>query len=112
MSERAGKERIVGDYIVGEDDALPPLKGGKRGYTTRGKVEQERSAAPAFTGKVRKWEQRWVKQGHLTVFKYVRVDSGAVAAEPPPTPPRPPMTKEAEELEAEELRAKRQKTES
>ena len=45
----------------------------KRGYTTRGKLEQQRTAAPIFTGRVRRWEKKWVKQGHLTVMKWEHV---------------------------------------
>lgn len=63
----------VGDYEL-EDGPKP------RGYTTRGKVEQQRTAAPVFTGLVRKWEKRPVQQGHLTVIKWERVQETATEA--------------------------------
>jgi hypothetical protein len=65
--------RAIGDYIVGDDDGPK-----QRGYTTRGKVEQQRTAAPVFTGRVRRWEKRWAMQGHLRVLKWERTaeDSG------------------------------------
>ena len=69
------------DYSNDYDGALP-----KRGYTTRGKLEQQRTAAPVFTGLVRRWERRWVKQGHLTVLKWDRAreataDGGSAAVD-------------------------------
>ena len=53
---------------------------GARSYTTRAKEEQRRTAAPAFVGRVRRWEKRWVKQGHLDVYSWVRTDNLAVVA--------------------------------
>ena len=64
--------RLVGDYEVDVDAP-------KRGYTTRAKEEQRRTAAPAFTGRVRRWEKRWTQHGHLTVLKWERVDEGDVS---------------------------------
>eukprot|EP00325_Prymnesiales_sp_UTEX-LB-985_P000370 CAMPEP_0174705450 /NCGR_PEP_ID=MMETSP1094-20130205/8671_1 /TAXON_ID=156173 /ORGANISM="Chrysochromulina brevifilum, Strain UTEX LB 985" /LENGTH=98 /DNA_ID=CAMNT_0015903615 /DNA_START=21 /DNA_END=317 /DNA_ORIENTATION=+ len=61
--------RLVGDYEVDVDAP-------KRGYTTRAKEEQRRTAAPAFTGRVRRWEKRWTQNGHLTVLRWERVDEG------------------------------------
>lgn len=60
-----------GGIISAEDyeDALRP----KRGYTTRGQVEAAAKAAPIFTGLVRRWEKKWVKQGHMTVLKWERI---------------------------------------
>ena len=59
----------VGDHEV--DPEAP-----KRGYTTRAKEEQRRTAAPAFTGRVRRWERRWTRNGHLKVLRWERVEAG------------------------------------
>jgi hypothetical protein len=76
---------LVGGYEVDIDAP-------KRGYTTRAKEEQRRTAAPAFTGRVRRWEKRWTQHGQMTVLRWERVDdadtgdasmSGATPAEEP-----------------------------
>jgi hypothetical protein len=54
----------------GEYEADP--EGPKRGYTTRAKEEQRRTAAPAFTGLVRRWVKRWAHSGHLIVLRWER----------------------------------------
>ena len=51
----------------------------KRGYTTRGKIEQQRNAQPVFTGLVRRWEKMWVTRGHMTVLKWERVQTDGEA---------------------------------
>ena len=74
-----------------DDPAAYELDVPKRGYTTRAKEEQRRTAAPAFTGRVRRWEKRWSRQGHLTVMRWERVDSEATdsgVAETLEEPPR------------------------
>ena len=53
--------------MINEDDYLP-----KRGYTTRGKIEAAKTAAPAFTRPVRNWKKQWAPAGHLSVFKWTR----------------------------------------
>ena len=58
--------RTVGDFAV---DDYPT-----RGYTTRAKEEQRRTAAPVFTGRVRRWEKRWVDHGHLPAFCWVHAE--------------------------------------
>jgi len=55
---------------------------GVRSYSTRGSEEQRRTAAPAFTGRVRGWEKRWVAVGHLTVLQWVCKESEEVGAAP------------------------------
>jgi hypothetical protein len=57
-----------------EDSMFP-----KRGYTTRGKLEQQRNSQPVFTGLVRRWEKKWVTQGHMTVLKWERVKADGAA---------------------------------
>lgn len=57
---------------------------GGRSYTTRAKEEARRTAQPGFTGRVRCWEKRWVKQGHLTVFSWVRKTERSDPAEQQP----------------------------
>ena len=47
---------------------------GARSYTTRSKEEQRRTAASAFVGRVRRWEKRWVMQGHLDLPLWVRTE--------------------------------------
>ena len=70
MSSKA----FAGDFEAFEADGPK-----KRGYTTRGKVEQERAAAPKLIGKVRSWQKRYVKQGKLTVMRWQRTDEAAAA---------------------------------
>ena len=72
--------RVVGDYEV-PDHLLEDNQLQKRGYTTRAKEEARRTAVK-FTGLVRRWEKRWVMQGHLRVLRWVRVQDplGARAA--------------------------------
>ena len=62
--------KTVGDYEL-EDGPK------KRGYTTRGKVEQERTAAPKLIRRVRHWEKRWVKHGKMTVMRWQRREEAA-----------------------------------
>ena len=69
--------RLVDDPAAYETD-VP-----KRGYTTRAKEEQRRTAAPAFTGRVRRWEKRWSCHGHLTVMRWERVDTETTEARGP-----------------------------
>ena len=60
--------RTVGDFEIVDPDAP------KRGYTTRAKKEEQRNAV-VFTGRVRHWEKRWTRQGHLTVLRWERASS-------------------------------------
>lgn len=62
--------KTAGDYEL-EDGPK------KRGYTTRGKVEQERAAAPKLIRRVRHWEKRWVKRGKLNVMRWERIEDAA-----------------------------------
>ena len=56
--------RTVGDFEVDPDAP-------KRGYTTRAKKEEQRNAV-VFTGRVRHWEKRLTRHGHLTVLRWER----------------------------------------
>mmetsp|Transcript_25070 Transcript_25070/g.54157 ORF Transcript_25070/g.54157 Transcript_25070/m.54157 type:complete len:121 (-) Transcript_25070:230-592(-) len=68
---------------------------GARSYTTRAKEEQRRTAASAFVGRVRRWEKRWVKQGHLLLLSWERTDHLT-----PPPPERSPFSRHPSEQPA------------
>lgn len=67
--------KAVGDWVIDAEIAT-------RGYTTRAKEEQRRTAAPAFTGRVRKWEKRWGLTDHMTLLRWERREEEAVEAAP------------------------------
>ena len=54
------------------EDADGNFTSNRRGYTTRGKVEQARTAAPVFTGRVRRWTKQVGQVGHLQLLKWER----------------------------------------
>ena len=58
--------RVVGDFAIDAEVTT-------RGYTTRAKEEQRRTAAPVFTGRVRRWERRWGQVGHMALLRWERV---------------------------------------
>ncbi|KAL1530012.1 hypothetical protein AB1Y20_000937 [Prymnesium parvum] len=64
--------RAVGDWLIEAEVAT-------RGYTTRAKEEQRRTAAPAFTGRVRKWQKRQSHVGHMKLVRWERVEEAASA---------------------------------
>ena len=68
--------RAVGDWAIDAEVTT-------RGYTTRAKEEQRRTAAPVFTGRVRKWEKRWSLVGHMAVLRWERVEADAAGGAPP-----------------------------
>eukprot|EP00966_Prymnesium_polylepis_P160846 3717072-Prymnesium_polylepis.1 len=57
--------RAVGDWAIEGEVST-------RGYTTRAKEEQRRTAAPVFSGRVRRWEKRWSFVGHMALFRWER----------------------------------------
>ena len=71
--------RAVGDWAIDAEVTT-------RGYTTRAKEEQRRTAAPVFTGRVRKWEKRWSLVGHMAVLRWERVEADAAGGAPPAPP--------------------------
>ena len=77
MLSRAGSRRESGVIGIEDYEDAPT----KRGYTTRHK-EQQQQLRPTFTGRVRRWEKRWAKQGHLTVWRWERVEGDAADANP------------------------------
>lgn len=64
----AGPLRTVGDFAIDAES-------GTRGYTTRAREEQRRTAAPVFSGRVRRWEKRWVSVGHMVLLRWERAES-------------------------------------
>ena len=73
-----GRVRAAGDFGIEAEVTT-------RGYTTRAKEEQRRTAAPVFTGRVRKWEKRWSYVGHMSLMRWERVEAEAGSAAPTAT---------------------------
>lgn len=101
MLSRAGSRRESGVIGIEDYEDAPT----KRGYTTRHK-EQQQQLRPTFTGRVRRWEKRWAKQGHLTVWRWERVEGDAADANTDAsTGPDEPLRKRAR-LEQQARRSK------